>query len=146
MKITRHMVCLLNILDYIHHFFTMYCLISGDHTGVLIVKFVCGIKFYATEFNATFNPFVVSIWCIVRHCEFDFLAGTKYLGVGSTPLIFQTMWDATQLVKSPDPDFKTVYDQWLSVFSKSYNGTVKPQYAITNCSKWWVRANGVALL
>ena len=53
-----------------------------------------------------------------------FLAGTKYLGVGSTPLIFQTMWDATKLVKSPDSDFKTVYDQWLSVFSKSYNGTV----------------------
>ena len=64
-----------------------------------------------------------------------FLAGTKYLGVGSTPLIFQTIWDATKLVKSPDPDFKTVYDQWLSVFSKSYNGTVKPQYAIANYSK-----------
>ena len=59
-----------------------------------------------------------------------FLAGTKYLGVGSTPLIFQTMWDATQLVKSPDPSFKTVYDQWLSEFSKSYNGTIKPQYAL----------------
>ena len=54
--------------------------------------------------------------------------GSHYLGVGGTPLIFETVWQATKLVKSPDPGFDTLYDQWLAAFSKTYNGTLKPQY------------------
>ena len=58
------------------------------------------------------------------------MVGTQYLGTGASPLVFQSIWQAAQLVKSPDPGFKTVYDQWLAVFSKSYNDTIRPQYAI----------------
>jgi hypothetical protein len=54
--------------------------------------------------------------------------GSEFLSTQANPLIYQPFWAATQMVKSPDPKFETVYDQWLNIHSKDYNGTTKPTY------------------
>ena len=52
--------------------------------------------------------------------------GSQYLGTLANPLMYRSIWEAAKMVKSPDPSFSSVYDQWLDVTSKNYNGTRKP--------------------
>ena len=52
--------------------------------------------------------------------------GDRYVDVVALPLLYEPLWQAAKKVKCPDPDFPSLYDQWLSVTSKDYDGVVKP--------------------
>ena len=53
-------------------------------------------------------------------------SGSEYIVTNANPLLYAPIWSVAQTVGCPDPNFDTVYDQWLNITSKDYNGTVKP--------------------
>ncbi len=52
--------------------------------------------------------------------------GNLTFGAAATPLLYNALFEATKLVKSENPGFDTVYDEWLYYGNTSYNGTVRP--------------------
>lgn len=52
--------------------------------------------------------------------------GQDSVGVGATPLLYETMWAAAAMVQCPNEGFDTLYDEWLNTSKKHYNGVYKP--------------------
>lgn len=52
--------------------------------------------------------------------------GSDYVRNLASPLLYEPIWQAAKSVKCPNPEYSTLYDEWLSVYSKDYNGIVKP--------------------
>lgn len=44
----------------------------------------------------------------------------------ATPLMYSVLFQATEMVKSENPGFDTVYDEWLYYTNTTYNGTLRP--------------------
>ena len=55
--------------------------------------------------------------------------GNRTFAAAATPLLYNPLFEATKMVKSENPGFDTVYDEWLYYSNKTYNGTLKPMVA-----------------
>ncbi len=54
------------------------------------------------------------------------VSGNLTFSAGATPLLYSALFQATKMVKSENPGFDTVYDEWLYYSNTSYNGTLRP--------------------
>ena len=52
--------------------------------------------------------------------------GQRFFTEQASPLLYEVSWQAAKLVKCPNTDFDTVYDEWLHFTPKDYNGEQKP--------------------
>ena len=52
--------------------------------------------------------------------------GQRFFTEQASPLLYEVSWQAAKLVKCPNADFDTVYDEWLHFTPKDYNGEQKP--------------------
>ena len=50
--------------------------------------------------------------------------------MSANPLVYEVMWKAAAMVKSPNNASETIYDEWLRSSKKVYNGIFRPE--ITN--------------
>ena len=41
-------------------------------------------------------------------------------------MLSEPLWQAARAVECPDPNFETLYDQWLARRPKDYGGVMKP--------------------
>lgn len=70
------------------------------------------------------------LYVVTVYCSLTCTIGSRFLSGSANPLLYEAMWQAAKLVDCPNPEFKTVYDEWLNFTSKDYNGEKKP--AINN--------------
>ena len=52
--------------------------------------------------------------------------GPEFLAYAG-PLLYEPLWRAARAVRYPNPNFATVYDQWLQGSPKSYGSETKPR-------------------
>ena len=51
-------------------------------------------------------------------------SGNQSFYANASPLLYETVWEATKMVDSPTRQFSTVYDSWLNVSQAMYLGDV----------------------